>query len=146
MENSVERSQPSAIPMLSYEDVGAAVDWLCSAFGFRERGERYHDDRGRVTHAEIEIDGAAVMLGWPGPDYMSPAHHAQMCEYARAWSEVPHVVNGVHVTVDDVDAHCERARAQGATILREPKDEPYGRLYNAGDIEGHRWMFMQPSA
>ncbi len=28
-------------------------------------------------------------------------------------------------------------------ILREPKDEPYGRLYNAADPEGHRWMFMQ---
>jgi uncharacterized glyoxalase superfamily protein PhnB len=49
----------------------------------------------------------------------------------------------VHVTVDDVDAHCERARSAGATILREPETEPYGRLYNAADLEGHRWMFME---
>ena len=58
---------------------------------------------------------------------------------------MPFIVNGVHMTVADVDAHCERARAAGATILREPKTEPYGRLYNAADLEGHRWMFMEPT-
>ncbi len=135
---------PEAIPMLSYEDVAAAVEWLTGAFGFREvGGERYTDDDGRVTHAELELDGAVVYLGWPGDGYMSPAHHAQVCEHARRWSSVPYIVNGVHISVDDVDAHCERARAAGATILREPKTEPYGRLYNAADLEGHRWMFMQ---
>jgi uncharacterized glyoxalase superfamily protein PhnB len=130
--------------MLSYEDVAVAIQWLADAFGFREVGERYADDDGRVTHAEMEGgDGALVYLGWPGEGYMSPARHAEVCEYARRWSEVPYVVNGVHVTVDDVDAHCERARAAGATILREPRTEPYGRMFNAADLEGHRWMFMQ---
>lgn len=135
---------PEAIPMLSYEDVAAAVEWLTDAFGFQEvGGERYTDDDGRVTHAELELDGAVLYLGWPGDGYMSPAHHAQVCEHARRWSDVPYIVNGVHISVDDVDAHCVRARAAGATILREPKTEPYGRLYNAADLEGHRWMFMQ---
>jgi PhnB protein len=128
--------------MVSYEDVAAAVDWLCDAFGFEEAGERYTDDAGRVTHAEIELDGALVYLGWPGEAYMSPADHAEVCESARTWLAVPFIVDGVHVTVPDVDAHFRRARAAGATILREPKDEPYGRLYNAADPEGHRWMFM----
>lgn len=132
-----------ATPMLSYEDVAAAIEWLIQAFGFRETGERYVDDDARVTHAELELGGALVYLGWPGPGYMSPSHHAQVCDHARLWSSVPFVVNGVQVAVEDVDAHCERARAAGATILREPKDEPYGRLYNVADLEGHRWMFMQ---
>jgi len=133
----------SATPMLSYEDVGKAVDWLSTAFGFRERGERYTDDAGHVTHAELELDGALVYLGWPGEDYMSPAHHAEVCDHAQRWSAVPYIVNGVHITVDGVDEHAARARAAGATILREPTDEPYGRSYNAADLEGHRWMFMQ---
>jgi uncharacterized glyoxalase superfamily protein PhnB len=47
-----------AVLMLSYEDVGAATDWLSSAFVFRESGERYADDEGRVMHAELELDGA----------------------------------------------------------------------------------------
>jgi uncharacterized glyoxalase superfamily protein PhnB len=31
------------------------------------------------------------------------------------------------------------------TISREPEDLPFGRLYSAADLEGHRWMFMQPA-
>jgi uncharacterized glyoxalase superfamily protein PhnB len=131
--------------MLSYEDVGTAIDWLGKAFGFSESDERYTDDEGRVTHAELELDGATVMLGWPGPDYRSPKRHAQDCELAARWLATPWVIDGVHVEVDDLDAHFERARSAGATILREPEDEPFGRLYAAEDPEGHRWMFMQPT-
>jgi uncharacterized glyoxalase superfamily protein PhnB len=130
--------------MVSYEDVAAAIDWLSRAFGFRERGESFADAGGRVTHAELELDGAVVMLGWPGPEYRSPARHAQECEQARRWLDVPWIVDGVLVYVDAVDAHCEHARAAGATIIREPEDQPFGRLYSAADLEGHRWMFMQP--
>jgi uncharacterized glyoxalase superfamily protein PhnB len=58
-----------AVPMISYENVAAAIDWLVTAFGFTERGERYTEPDGTVTHAELELNGAVVMLGWPGPDY-----------------------------------------------------------------------------
>src|SRR5262245_5997729 len=102
--------------MLSYEDVANAIDWLTRAFGFSEHGQRYTDAEGRVTHAELELDGAVVMLGWPGPDYRSPAHHAEECEQARRWLDVPWVVDGVLVYVEDVERHLERARAGGATI------------------------------
>jgi len=37
-----------------------------------------------------------------------------------------------------------RAEAAGARMLTPIRDEPYGRLYNAEDVEGHRWMFIQP--
>ena len=59
-------NERAAIPMLSYEDVAAAVDWLSDAFGFREVGERYTDDDGRVSHAEIELDGRARLPGMAG--------------------------------------------------------------------------------
>ena len=49
---------------------------------------------------------------------------------------------GVYCVVDEVDAHCERARAAGAEITREPEDTPYGsREYTARDLEGHPWSF-----
>ena len=134
-----------ATPMVSYEDVAAAIDWLGDAFGFREEGERYTDGDGKVTHAELSLDGAVVMVGWPGPDYRSPAHHAEQCEQARRWLATPWVIDGVHVSVDDVDRHYRRAKDAGATILREIEDLPFGRLYSAADLEGHRWMFMQPA-
>lgn len=48
----------------------------------------------------------------------------------------------VSVTVDDPDAHYARARAAGAEILRELKDEEYGsRGYMAQDPEGNQWYF-----
>jgi hypothetical protein len=65
------------------------------------------------------------MLGWPGPEYRSPARHAEECGQARKWLQAPHVVDGVLVYVANVDAHCDRARAAGAR---------------------HRWMFMQALA
>jgi len=81
-EDEQARAQRAA-PMLSYEDVGAAIEWLERAFGFRERADqRYTDDEGRVTHAELDLDGAMVMLGWPGPEYRSPKRHAEECEQA----------------------------------------------------------------
>lgn len=135
-----------AIPMVSYEDVAAAIGWLTDAFGFVESGQRFDDGQGHVTHAELSLDGATVFLGWPGPDYRSPRRHAEDCAQAARWLATPWVVDGVQVEVSDVDAHYERARAAGAEILREPEEQPFGRLYSAADPEGHRWMFMQPTS
>jgi len=131
--------------MLSYEDVGAAIDWLGEAFGFRESGQRFSDDEGRVTHAELSLDGATVFLGWPGPDYRGPKRLAEESERVARLLQTPWVFDGVQVEVSDVNAHFERARTAGAEILRELEDLPFGRLYSAADPEGHRWMFMQPS-
>jgi uncharacterized glyoxalase superfamily protein PhnB len=141
-------SQPAqrAVPMLSYEDVAGAVEWLRAAFGFREAGERFANEDGTVTHAELDLDGARVMLGWPGPHYRGPLRHAAECASARQWLENPYVVDGVLVHVDDLDAHYRRASAAGATILRGPEDVGFARLYTAGDLEGHRWMFMQTAS
>jgi uncharacterized glyoxalase superfamily protein PhnB len=135
---------PQIVPMLSYEDCAAAADWLAQAFGFREH-ERYADDTGRVTHVTLSLGEGVVMIGWPAAEYESPKHHAKNCERARRWLEVPYVVDGVLVHVDDVDAHCARAREAGARILSEPEDQSFGdRHYRAEDLEGHRWMFAQP--
>ena len=54
------------------------------------------------------------------------------------------MIDGNFVKVGDVEAHYERARACGATILREPEEPGIGfRIYAAEDPEGHRWMFGQ---
>ncbi len=130
-------------PMLSYEDVGRAADWIVEAFGFEEL-ERYADDDGTVSHVTLTLDGATVFLGYPSPDYRGPKRHAEQCEAARRWRKTPYVVDGVMVYVDDVDAHFQRARGVGATILSELEDDPFGeRRYRAEDVEGHRWMFAQ---
>jgi uncharacterized glyoxalase superfamily protein PhnB len=130
-------------PMLSYEDVAAAAAWLVEAFGFREE-LRFEERDGRVSHVELRLGDGAVMLGNPSPHYQSPKTHRERCEAAARWSETPFVVDGVHVYVDDVEAHFERARAAGAQILSEVEDTPFGdRHYRVEDLEGHRWMFAE---
>jgi uncharacterized glyoxalase superfamily protein PhnB len=135
-------AEPPVTPMLSYEDPGAAADWLCRAFGFTETFRLTEDD-GRVGHVDLELGGGHVMLGCPSPHYQGPRRHAESCEAARRWRESPYVVDGVHVLVDDVEAHRERARAEGATLLSEIEDGPGRRLYRVEDLDGHRWMFAQ---
>ena len=54
------------------------------------------------------------------------------------------MTSGLYIYVDDVNAHCEHARAAGATIVKEPEDQFYGdRNYTAQDPEGHHWIFSQ---
>lgn len=135
-------SDPSVIPMLSYEDGPAAMDWLAGAFGFRER-TRMVSPEGTLAHGEMEAGGGVIMLATPGPDYQSPKRHRENCEQARQWSAVPWVVDGVLVVVDDVAAHFARAKAAGAVILSDVEEGPPGRRYRAEDLEGHRWFFLE---
>jgi uncharacterized glyoxalase superfamily protein PhnB len=133
---------PSVIPMLSYEDGNAAMDWLARAFGFRELTRMKAPD-GRLTHGEMEAGGGLIMLATPTPDYQGPRRHRESCEQARKWSRVPYIIDGVLVYVEDLDAHFQRAKAAGAAILSEIEDGPPGRRYRAEDLEGHRWFFFQ---
>jgi uncharacterized glyoxalase superfamily protein PhnB len=144
MSEQTAESWPAVVPMPTYEDVGGASVWLCEAFGFMEE-QRFHDSEGTVTTAILKVPGGGVLLlGHTGPDYQSPRRHRESCEAARRWQEVPYVVDGVLVSVEDVDAHFARARAAGARMLSEPEESPHGRLYRVEDVEGHRWMFSGP--
>ncbi|MDX6449275.1 MAG: hypothetical protein QOD08_1738 [Gaiellaceae bacterium] len=132
-------SLPAVTPMISYEDAGAAADWLALAFGFEET-LRYTEESGKVSHVELRLGDGAIMLGSP-PGYVNPLHLRET-EAGGAWNETAFVIDGVHVYVEDVDAHFAHARAAGATILSELEDQPFGdRQYRAEDLEGHRWMF-----
>jgi PhnB protein len=133
---------PDVIPMIAYEDGVAALDWLAKAFGFQER-TRITDKGGRLSHGEMQAGSGVIMLASPTPQYRAPAHHREDCEQASAWSEVPYIIDGVLVTVDDVGAHYRRAREAGARILSEPEKDKYGTRYRAEDLEGHRWMFVE---
>jgi PhnB protein len=120
-------------PYLLYEDGAAAIDFLTNAFGFEET-MRMTDDAGAVNHAELSLGDDSIMLGYPGPDYKSPR-------------KADHRSALVHVYVDDVDAHFERAKAAGAEIVMEPTDQEYGdRRYDAKDPEGQLWSFSTPLA
>jgi uncharacterized glyoxalase superfamily protein PhnB len=133
---------PQIIPMLSYEDGVAAMDWLCKAFGFSERS-RMLDDKGRLAHGELVMGDGMIMLASPTPDYQSPRSHRKVCEATAKVYQVPYVINGVLVFVDDVEKHFQTAKAFGAIILSGIETGGPGTRYRAEDLEGQRWMFMQ---
>jgi uncharacterized glyoxalase superfamily protein PhnB len=131
------------VPFIGYEDAAGAIAWLERAFGFREQRDRRYEEDGRITHAELELGGATIYLATPA-GYASPRTIRGESRAARSAYDNPWVIDGHFVEVDDVDAHHERARAAGATILRalEEPGNDY-RIYSAEDPEGHRWMFGQ---
>jgi len=119
----------SITPYLYYEDVDAAVDFLRRAFGFKACGQDMRGPDGKLRHASMELDGALIMMGWPGPTYRSPTHLGQTTQ-------------NLYVHVRNADEHFEQARAAGARIIEEPADTPYGhRRYGVADPEGHEWFF-----
>jgi uncharacterized glyoxalase superfamily protein PhnB len=121
------RSIPGStvVPVLIYPDVREAVAWLAAAFGFAERVQI-----GDSHRSQLSVGDGAVIVGDVRHDRTPP----------RA-GEVTH---SVLVRVEDVHAHCERARTHGATILMEPIDFEYGeRQYSAADHAGHQWTFSQ---
>jgi len=131
-------------PFVGYEDAARAIEWLERAFGFEEDRSARYEEEGTITHAELSLDGATIYLSTPS-GYASPRRMRETSELARVAYDNPWVIDGLFVQVEDVDAHHERARAAGATILREPEDPGIGhRIYSAEDLEGHRWMFGQP--
>ena len=130
----INRSAPSAtvVPILVYEDVAKAIDWLCHTFGFMERLRAAFPD-GSVTHAQLAISEGAIMLGRQGGEFRPPRPN-EVSQY-------------VTVHVENVDEHYEHARERGARILKPPADMPFGeRQYTVDDPWGHRWTFSQSVA
>ncbi len=123
------------ISCLNYRDATAAVDWLIAAFGFAPHTV-YKDADGNVAHAELTSGHGMIMIGPTGKG-----------DFGTRFMTMPDGAGGrctqvVYVIVSDVDAHHARAKAAGADIVIEPKDESYGgRNYAARDPEGHVWSF-----
>jgi uncharacterized glyoxalase superfamily protein PhnB len=119
-----------ATPLLVYEDIPAAHDFLVKAFGF-ESGGVMRDAQGQAVHGEVRAGDTAIWLHRVAPEHGLASTLA---------------ASGLVVYVDDVDAHFTNARAAGARIDSEPVDQPYGlREYGARDLEGHRWWFATPA-
>ena len=119
----VNRSVPpcTVIPVLIYPDPSAAADWLGKAFDLTVRL--------RIANHRIQMKAG------------------EGCITVAEGNVAPDKSHIVQVRIEDVKGHCERARRNGATILTEPKDHPYGeRQYNARDFYGHLWDFTETIA
>ena len=116
-------------PYLLYADVEDAAEFLVRAFGFTEV-DRHIGGAGGL-HLEFETDlGGRIYAGQPPRGFRNPDDAGR--------------TSLLYVLVADVDAHHNRAKAAGATIVEELVDTPAGhRRYTCRDAQGHAWAFAQ---
>ena len=113
-----------------YSRPAAAARGLADAFGFEPTNElpgAAADENWAAERRWIEFhlgNSALILFKLDGPPRDAP------------FKLVPWVF------VDDLDAHCARARAAGATIVTGIHQHGY-RSYEADDLEGNRWTFLQ---
>ncbi len=129
---------PALTPYIVVSDARRAMDWYAEVFGARRRGGLHVNADGTIGHAEVSIGGAVLMLA----------------EVSGLWPDVPvrapdspvTFSHTLHLEVGDVDASTDRARRSGASVEREPADQPYGRGSVIVDPFGHRWMLLRRPA
>ena len=115
----------------AYLCVDNAVDAIAfyeKAFGATEK-MRLVEPGGRIGHAELDFDGATVMLAdeFPEMDVRSPE--------SIGGSPVT-----IYLQVDDADAVVDCAAKAGATVEMPATDMFYGeRMAVLRDPFGHRW-------
>jgi uncharacterized glyoxalase superfamily protein PhnB len=116
-------------PYLLYEDAEAASTFLTRAFGFREIDRQTGGAGGLHLEFETEL-GGRIYAGQPPAGFRNPA--------------VVGTTSSVYVIVAAVDAHYDRAKAEGATVIEELVDLPFGHCrYTCRDPQGHEWAFAQ---
>jgi uncharacterized glyoxalase superfamily protein PhnB len=128
---------PLVLPQLKYVHPVEAIAWLCRVFAFSEESRMVDADGTLLIAALRSPLGGRLMIGGRQPtdgDVGSPAT-------VDAFREAPYAIT---VMVDDVDAHCAHAVAEGAQIFQPLRDQPWGwRDYEPVDLEGRFWNFSQ---
>ena len=131
-----EPKYPSVSACPCYRDPKAALIWLEAAFGFEPSMVILAPD-GSLAHSEMRFGDGVIMVG----NEWSDAHRSPASMGGKN-TQTTHI----HLE-EDIDAHCERARAAGGRILAEPETQFYGdRTYRCIDPEGHIWTIGQTVA
>lgn len=144
MNTVAKDTRATVIPCLRYRDAPAAIDWLCTAFGFERQAVHANAD-GTIAHAQLTFGNGMIMLG-----SVSTTEPTTGSATDSAWGRLirqPDQLAGAetqsaYLIVADADAVYARAKAAGAEILLDIKDEDYGgRGFTCRDLEGHIWNF-----
>lgn len=121
--------QTRIVPYLCTHDTVSAIDFYIKAFGAVEIMRMMDGDR--VSHAEIQIDGARIMLSDEHPEINVLS---------------PKTVGGSPVMlileVPDLEGIFNQAVGAGASIDRPIQDAGDFRNGKLVDPYGHRWMIL----
>jgi len=105
-----------------------AIEFYVKAFGVKEKF-RLTEPSGRIGHAELDFNGATLMLADEYPEYD-----------IKGPQTIGNTSVTLHLHVDNADEMIRRAVEAGAQIEREPNDHFYGERSGCiRDPFGHRW-------
>lgn len=129
MKTATTREPRIVTPYVIVKGAADAIKFYVAALGAQEIF-RLTEPNGRVGHAELQLGDGKIMLADEYPDW------GALCPASLGGTPV-----SLHIYVDDVDAVVRRAEEQGATVLRQAKDEFFGdRVAMIADPFGHRWQ------
>lgn len=135
MSSRAANTKAPLVPVLRYRDAPAAIEWLCTTFGF-ERHLVVPGANATVAHAQLRFGNGMLMLGSAENESPFGGLMKQPSETGGANTQ------SVYVVVTDADAVYARAKQAGAKIAMEIHDEDYGgRAFAWHDLEGHLWSF-----
>jgi uncharacterized glyoxalase superfamily protein PhnB len=127
-----KQTRANIIPCMRYRDAPAAIEWLCSTFGFEKQLVVPNED-GSIAHAQLSYGNGMIMLG--------SIFDTEFGRLMKQPIEIgKFVTQSSYLVVNDADLVYGRALEAGAQIMLDIKDEDYGgRGFTCRDPEGHIW-------
>jgi PhnB protein len=126
----IPKDYNNVTPYLIVKGAAQAIDYYKKVFGATELF-RMNGPDGKVGHAELKIGNSHIMLADENPS-MGPGHTSATTVGGSPVS--------LYVYLPDVDKVVEKARAEGAKILKPVEDQFYGdRNGFIQDPFGHLW-------
>ena len=132
MSSIPKQTRCNVIPCMRYRDAPAAIDWLCTTFGFEATLVVPNED-GSIAHAQLSFGNSMIMLG--------SVFDTEFGRLMKQPSEIGQFnTQSSYLVVNDADEVYDRAKQAKAEILLDIKDEDYGgRGFTCRDPEGHIW-------
>lgn len=141
----MKHKKATVIPTMHYEDVPAAIKWLCNTLGFKKHLV-VEGENNTIAHAQLTLGNGMIMLGSKRDNDFDKL------------VKTPDEVDGFntqtpYIVVKDIEDHYLRAKNAGAEIVLKLEEQDYGgKLYTCRDPEGYLWNFgsydpwQEPSA
>ncbi|CAM3738308.1 VOC family protein [Kibdelosporangium persicum] len=107
---------------LPHNDPDAALAFYRDVLGFEVRGDVGYDGMRWITVGPPGQPGTSIVLQPPAADPGITDDERSMIEQMMAKGTFA----GVNLATEDVDATFERLQANGAEVVQEPTDQPYG--------------------
>ena len=122
------------VPGLRYDNAHAAIDFLCTVFGF-EKIIVVPGEGDIIEHAQLKRDNCMIMLGSVRDD-----------AYGKGL-KTPKALEGINTQapyfiIDEIEEFFEQVKNGGAEIVLELTEQDYGgKLFICKDTEGYIWNF-----